>query len=207
MTHQGNPAIDRAQVPIFTTDAARPADALRAQLHAAGRRGAAPDAAGRALLAYFRFVGIATLDARAALLEELRQEVAGTRLTPRAWLPVALGEPQFELARDATIGYLGGWPASVERRARAIEDVIDWIRRDLALNGPALFCALLCGADADLLERLAGLRGRFAPEVAQGILGHCENSSSPLLQEFAVEWRTWLPEPVSSSWPPSLREA
>lgn len=175
-----------------TPTATEPVRAMLAQLRAAGRRSTAPGVAGEALVAYWAFVREIPADQRRSLLEALQAAAHEDGLTARAWLPVALGEPQFDLASEAARRYLGGWPASVERRERGIADVTDWVVRSLALNRAALLFALLEQADAEGLERLLALCHRLRDEEARVALEACDRSGRTLLADFAAQWRAQL---------------
>jgi hypothetical protein len=144
---------------------------------------------------------------RWSVLDELQRAVADGATTSRVWLPIALGDPQFELAHAAARHYLGGWPASVERREQGVADVTDWIVRSLGLNRPALLFALLEQADGDALERHGALRGRLTSAEARVVLAACERGGGDALVEFATQWRAELDAPVSSTPSPEPRAA
>jgi hypothetical protein len=162
--------------------------AMLARLRAVGRRGAPSALAGAALAAYWRHVGQSAPEQRAGMLRALRAEIAAGHLVHRACLPVALGEPDFALAREAARAYLGGWPASVERREHAVADVIDWIVRGLALNRAALCCALLDGADPATLERLGTVRARLSTPEAAIVFDSFSATSQGEVRAFLDEW-------------------
>jgi len=174
-----------------STDSARemPGNAMRVRLQAAGRRGAPSALAGEALADYWRFVGHSTLEERTDLVRGLRADIAAGRAGPRACLPVALGEPQLDLAREATRLYLGAGPTSAERREHAVADVLDWIARSLALNRAALCCALLDTASAVSLERLSTLRSRFSPHDAAAVFASFDGATVGEVAAFIEEWR------------------
>ncbi len=171
-------------------EAATRGTALRARLQAAGGRGAPPALAGAALAEYWRFVARSTVAERADVLRGLRADIAAGRAGPRACLAVALGEPQLDLAREATRAYLGAGPTSAERREHAVADVLDWIARSLALNRAALCCALLDAAGAVALERLAPLRSRFSSHEAAAVFTALGRPTSGEVAQFLEEWRT-----------------
>ena len=163
---------------------------LYLRLQAAGRRGAAAAMAGDALPDYWRFVARSTPEERAEIVRRLRADIAAGRTGPRACLAVALGEPHLELAREATRAYLGHGPTSAERREHAVDDVLDWIRRALALNRAALCCALLDTANPLSLERLASLRSRFsAPETALVFEAAGGGEGRTDVATFLEDWR------------------
>lgn len=167
-------------------------EVLYQRLRAAGRRGASPALAGDALADYWRFVAHSNVEERADIVRRLRGDIAAGRAGPRACLAAALGEPHFDLAREATRAYLGAGPTSAERREHAVADVLDWIARSLALNRPALCCALLDTAHAVSLERLAPLRSRFSPPEAAVVFGAAGAHAGTEVAAFLEEWRELL---------------
>lgn len=173
---------------------ARPLDACdetMACLRAAGRRGAAPALTGEALARYWPVVAVTRVEQRIAMLRELLEDIAAGLTTVRACVPVALGDPEFHLAREATLAYLGGWPASVDRRAQVVDEIVDWIVRGLALDRAAIFCALLERADAGCLERLARLRTRLdARETAAVLAAFRGRAIDREVTTFLEEWRS-----------------
>jgi hypothetical protein len=142
-----------------------------------------------ALIAWWRLLAPVAPAARGALLERLRRLVRRGAATPRAFLPAALGDTDATLVVAATAGYLGAGPVSLEWRARAVEDALDWIRRGLALNGGAVFVALLRLQDEDLHARLAGWRGRLSVSQRETVWSCCSGDPCPATQQFLADWR------------------
>jgi hypothetical protein len=177
----------------WTDDGVRPRDTCddtAARLRVSGRRGAAPALVGQALADYWRLVAVTGIDARRALLRALREDIAAGHTTERACVPVALGDPEFDLVRDATRAYLGGWPASVDRRAQVVDEVVDWIVRGLALHPAALVCALLDGADAACLEQLERVRRRLDIRTTEAVFAAFRNGEiGAEVATFLEEWR------------------
>jgi hypothetical protein len=183
----------RLTTPVRRNDSVRPRNACddtAARLRAAGRRGASPALVGQALADYWRLVAVTGIDARRALLRALREDIAAGHTTVRACVPVALGDPEFDLVRDATRTCLGGWPASVERRAQVVDEVVDWVVRGLALDSAALVCALLDGADAACLERLARVRSRLDVRTTEAVFAAFRHGAvGAEVAAFLEEWR------------------
>jgi hypothetical protein len=191
MTQQTSPTNVTRIDDAFVDGPLDACDAVSARLCAAGRRGATPVLIGEALAAYWRLVAVADVASRAGLLHALREDIAAGHTTVRACVPVALGDPDFQVALEAALAYVGGWPASVERRAHVVEEVVDWIVRGLALNRVALFCALLERADALCLERLARVRTRLAePEAAAVFAALRDREIDVAVATFLAEWRS-----------------
>jgi hypothetical protein len=186
----------QSQHAVATRPALRPervdVSAHRALLRAlilAGARGAVPAAVTAALMRYWQELRLASVTQRRWVIAELRAAVRRGETTSRAWLPVAVGETDPELVREAVLGYLGGTPVSIERREIAVGDALDWIRRGLALNRVAVFVALLQLGDVTIHERLAGLRGRLNGAEAAAVwcaFADCDDTPSG---DFIAEWR------------------
>jgi hypothetical protein len=165
---------------------------LLAELCECGRRGAPPERAMAALQRYWLCVAASTRVERAQLAARLQESVRSGLTAPRAWLPVALGEPDFGLARAAVAAYGGTLPCSLERRARAIDDAIDWLRRGLGLNRAATFAGLLDLAEPTVLERLAGLRSLLEPAAAFEVLSAPGLPRDDATLAFLDEWAARL---------------
>lgn len=178
----------RPASPPERADVAAHRALLRALL-TAGARGAAPALTTAALLHYWRELRLASVTQRRWVVDELRAAVRRGETTARAWLPVALGETDPALVREAVLGYLGGAPVSVERRERAAGDALDWIRRGLALNRVAVFVALLQLGDVAINERLAGLRGRLTAAEAAAVWCEFDDCDGTPSGDFIAEWR------------------
>lgn len=163
--------------------------ALLRALILAGARGAAPAAVTAALMRYWQQLRLASVTQRRWVVAELRAAVRRGETTPRAWLAVALGETDPGLVREAVLDYLGGTPASIERRERVVGDALDWIRRGLALNRVAVFVALLQLGDVTINERLAGLRGRLNEAEAAAVWCEFADCDGTPGGDFIAEWR------------------
>ena len=187
-------------IPSQLAGAVRPASpplsagavAPRALLHTllvAGARGAAREETSSALTRYWQELQSSSVTQRQWVATELRAAVRTGETTNRAWLPVALGETEAELVGQAVLGYLGVAPVSIERRELAIRDVLEWIRRGLALNRAAIFVALLQLEDPAVNERLAGLRGRLTGTEAMAVWHLLTAADGPLAGDFIADWR------------------
>lgn len=154
----------------------------------AGQRGAHGAAVSRGLVAYWQALSRVEREQRAGLLSLVRDAVRRGGTSPRAWTCIALGDPDFDIVREATAGYLGAPAASVERRGQCVADVIDWITRALPLNRAAAFAALLDLNDALLLEQLAGFRGRLSRAEAAAVWAAFAGTPSPAIGEFIAQW-------------------
>jgi hypothetical protein len=142
-----------------------------------------------ALQAWWRLLSLADATARAAVSDHVRRAVRNGDTSLRAWVPIALGEFDFALTESAVLGYLGTGPVSVERRAQAVADVLDWIRRDLPLNRAAAFAALLSLHDESVDAALAGLRGRLGTQESAAVWQRLAGDRREETRQFIAEWR------------------
>ena len=129
---------------------------------------------------------------RRAALETLRHAVRSGEAPPRALATVALGDPDAEIATAAASAYVNAWPMTIERRAAAVADVLEWIRRDLALDRAALFTALLSHGDPVVAEQLEGLRLTLTPDETTRVRHACAPAASAVVATFLEEWRQLL---------------
>jgi hypothetical protein len=164
-------------------------DHVLAALLACGRRGVMQQALTPALMMYWQCLAYSTVQQRRAVAERLHAAIRAGATTPRAWIPVALGDYDSTIVREAVLGYLGGAPVSIERRAHAVAGAFEWIRRDLSLNRVAVFVTLLQQQDAMLNERLAGLRGRLSDAEATQVWSAFAACEDALTREFIAEWQ------------------
>lgn len=167
-----------------------PATPVFEKISAAGQRGAHGLAVSHALLAYWHTLPRIDRGQRERLLAKVRDSVRRGSTTVRAWTCIALGDPDFQIVREATLGYLGTPPVSVERREQSVADVLDWIVRELPLNRAAAFAALVDLNDGAVLERLAGFRGRLTHAEAEAVWAACEQTPGQAIREFIAEWRS-----------------
>jgi hypothetical protein len=155
---------------------------------AAGRRGAEPALTTRAVLTGWRWLGGCCVAERQALHADLRQAIARGQTTPRAWLPIAVAETNPALLRAAVAGYIGSAPRSVAEREQALEDVIEWFRRDLTLDRVAVFEALLALREPAVNARLALLRGRLTAAERDRVRNGFAAATDAATREFFAEW-------------------
>jgi hypothetical protein len=168
------------------------ADDVLSILVRVGQRHAPREHVTPALLQYWRLLTQTDAAQRATLLAGLRGRVRAGATTHRAWLPVVLGETEPTLVTEAVAGYLGVPPVSVERREAALADVLDWLRRGLALNRVAVFAALLLCDDEAVLERLRAVRGSLTDAEAASVLVSTSHVTSDAVQSFCEDWRATL---------------
>jgi Xaa-Pro aminopeptidase len=129
---------------------------------------------------------------RRAALETLRYAVRSGKEPLRALATVALGDPDAAIAAAAASAYVNARPMTIERRAAAVADVLEWIRRDLALDRAALFAALLSHGDPVVAEQLEGLRLTLTPEETARVRQACRPAACAVVAAFLEEWRQLL---------------
>lgn len=110
---------------------------------------------------------------------------------PNAALTVfALGDVDDEVVVEATRAYVERAASPIEdARAVAIDDVLEWIRRGLALNGGAIFSALLDLDDPVILERLVALRLGLQPQDLETICRRYKSAPTSKVERFLEDWR------------------
>jgi hypothetical protein len=163
-------------------------DSVLRAVMAAGRRGAEPAAITRAIMLGWQWLATRSVIERRALQAQLRDAIARGHTTARAWLPLALAETDPLLLRAAVNGYLGSAPRSVEQRGQALDDVIEWFRRGLALDRVTVFVSLLMLREPGVNERLAPLRGRLTDAERERALRGCAGATDTLTCEFIADW-------------------
>jgi hypothetical protein len=168
------------------------ADRLLARLVACGVKTSAGDATGRVLCEYWTWLRRSDREHRHVLVGRLQQSIEQGRCGLRAWVPVILGDTDFDLVRGAVRSYVHTRPASLERLEQRLADSLDWIRRGLALNRAAIFAAMLERADDALLARLARLRSVLTAAEAEAVWAACIEVRDEATREFLDEWRSIL---------------
>ena len=163
-------------------------DSVLRAVMTAGRRDAGPAAITRAIMLGWQWLATRSVIERRALQAQLREAIARAHTTPRAWLPLALAEIDPLLLRAAVNGYLGSAPRSLEQRAQALDDVLEWFRRGLALDRVAVFVSLLMLREPGVNERLASLRGRLTDAERDRALRECAGATDTLTCEFIADW-------------------
>ncbi len=110
---------------------------------------------------------------------------------PRAALTVfALGDVDDEIVRTATHAYVERAASlTAGERAATVGDVLEWIRRGLALNGGAIFSALLDLDDPVILERLAALRLGLRTQDLETVCRRFKSEPTAAVEGFLEDWR------------------
>ena len=109
---------------------------------------------------------------------------------PKAALTVfALGDVDDEVVVTATHAYVEcAAPLTAAERAAAIDDVLEWIRRGLALNGGAIFSALLELDDPAIVERLAALRLGLRTQDLETVCRRFKSEPTAAVEGFLEDW-------------------
>jgi hypothetical protein len=79
-------------------------------------------------------------------------------------------------------------PLTAAERAAAIDDVLEWIRRGLALNGGAIFSALLELDDPAIVERLAALRLGLRTQDLETVCRRFKSEPTAAVEGFLEDW-------------------
>jgi hypothetical protein len=143
-----------------------------------------------ALLSYWQRLPAEPVVTRRNSLDATRERVRCGREPAAALVPIALGDVDEGIVAAATHAYVTAAmaPTSDVDPVDPIAEVVEWIRRGLALNRGAAFGALLALDDERAVERLAALRLLLSPievEVACRVLG---SSPGPIALHFLRDW-------------------
>jgi len=106
---------------------------------------------------------------------------------PEALVPFALADVDTEVVLTATRAYVDSRGGQLSREA-ALADVLEWIRRGLALNRGAVFAALLSLGDPAVNESLARLRLGLPAEEVATVCGFAAATPCSATREFLRSW-------------------
>ena len=183
--------------------AAEPAasDVLEAAIAAAAQR-SMPAELTPVLMRYWHELPRRTAGQRRQLLDAIRDRLRAGELTSRALVPFVLGDAEEGLVAAAVIDYLGTHPVSIKRRQAAIDELLDFVRRGLALNRAAVFSTLLGVADPGINDGLGGLRLTLTHPEIEAICRRAADKPSRLTRAFLGDWLLLLdaseqPDPVA----------
>ena len=144
------------------------------------------------LTRYWQELPRTSADLRRGRLEAARAAVRSGELGASALVPFALGDVDEDVVASAATAYVAAGPTSIERRLAAVNDVVEWIRRDLALNRGALFAALLSFGDVAIEDRLRGLRLTLGEADMARVMGRCSASPHASVRDFLADWHELL---------------
>jgi len=137
------------------------------------------------LMSYWRTLGARSVVARRRDLDGTRVAVRAGAIDPEALVPFALGDIDHSIVLRATHAYLD---SAGGRRAAAVDEAIEWIRRRLALNRAAVFVALLSLGDAEVLGRLRALRLALDDDEFDAVRRGADELP-PCGAEFVQQWQ------------------
>jgi hypothetical protein len=127
---------------------------------------------------------------RRANLAAACREVRSGALPQAALTVFALGDVDDQVVVTATRAYVEcAASLTAGGRAAAIGDVLEWIRRGLALNGGAIFSALLDLEDPVILERLAALRLGLRTQDLETVCRRFNSEPTAAVEGFLEDWR------------------
>ena len=126
---------------------------------------------------------------RENLATACREVRTGTR--PHESLVIfALGDVDDGIVVTATRAYLDSSARiSPDARSVAIDAAIEWVRRGLALNGGAIFHALLATGEAKTCERLASLRLALPARELESVCRCFRSEPTSRAARFLEDWR------------------
>jgi hypothetical protein len=162
-------------------------DVLEAAIAAAGQRGK-PAELTPVLMRYWHELPRRMAEQRRQLLDSIRGRLRAGELTSRALVPFVLGDAEEDIVAAAVLDYLGTQPVSVDRRHAAIGELLDWVRRGLALNRAAVFSTLLGVADPVINDGLGGLRLTLTHPEIEAICRRAAGKPSALTSAFLGDW-------------------
>jgi hypothetical protein len=160
-------------------------------------RASAPSPLSRLLETYWRALPAITSEERLQLVQRLGDAARHAPQDRRCVAVPLLGDPDDAVVFAATLAYASRGPLPLERRRLVLEQVLDWIRRGLALRRSAVFAALLSLRDAQIDDLLRPLRLRLSIEEFHAVGTTLRTQSEGAGQEFLAEWAAML-APVST---------
>lgn len=182
-----------------------PAELILACARLAGDQRA--PALSRALVCYWSALSGSATATRLQFLHGIRESVRQGRWPARAFAVAALGDADEDIVFAAALDYVARGPVPLERRDEAVLDVLEWIRRRLALNVPATFAALLSLGDADVDERLLPLRLGLAEDEFRRVAQVLAARGISHAQGFLDDWQQLLEAPVPTAQLPDFKAA
>jgi hypothetical protein len=142
------------------------------------------------LIGYWHRLPTEPCATRRANLAAACRDVRSGALPKAALIVFALGDVDDEVVVTATRAYVEcAAPLTAGERAAALDDVIEWIRRGLALNGGAIFSALLDLGDPVIVERLAALRLGLRTQDLQTVCRRFKSGPTAAVEGFLDDWR------------------
>ena len=145
-----------------------------------------------AVVDYWQKLPHRSQDARMAMLEQTRVSVHAGEAQSRALLPFVLGDHAARIVALALLDYLAVNLSETRERERRLDETIDWIRRGLALNGAAVFSALLSLADEAVDDRLRSVRLVADLEAVEQVHRELTGERAGRADRFFEEWRELL---------------
>jgi hypothetical protein len=142
------------------------------------------------LIGYWQRLPTEPCAIRRANLAAACRDVRSGALTNAALTVFALGDVDDEVVLAATRAYVEcATSRTAGGRAAAVDDVLEWIRRGLALNGGAIFSALLDLGDPVIQERLAALRLGLRTQDLETVCRRFKSDPTAAVEGFLEDWR------------------
>ena len=139
------------------------------------------------LISYWHRLPSEAPSARRKALDTTRDRIRAGLEPPAALVPFALADVDESIVIAATRDYVAAAASGTGATDEVITEVIDWVRRGLALNRGAVFGALLGLGDERFEQRLAGLRLTLSPseiETACRVVGPATGRVAAFLKDW-----------------------
>ena len=139
------------------------------------------------LLAYWRETLPLPVAARRRALDLVCRHARRDATCLSDMLPFALGDPDEDVVYRATLAHVGAYPPRATALG-ATADAIEWVRRRLAVNCAAVFCALLSLGDERVLEALLPLRSTLGADEFAAIRRRLGSECPAPARAFLATW-------------------
>ena len=186
-----NAVIEQAAPPAAVLSVLDPVTKLESGLLAQART-SAPSPLSRLLETYWRALPAITSEERLQLVQRLGDATRHAQQDRHCVAVPLLGDPDDAVVFAATLAYASRGPLPIERRRLVLEQVLDWIRRGLAVRRSAVFAALLSLRDTQIEDFLRPLRLRLSVEEFHAVVATLRARSEGAGQEFLDEWAALL---------------
>ena len=141
-----------------------------------------------ALISYWHRLPSESPAARRKALDTTRERIRAGLEPPAALVPFALGDVDESIVIAATRDYVAAAASGTGATDEVITEVIDWVRRGLALNRGAVFGALLALEDERVVERLAALRLVLSAAEVEALGRVLGGEPGPRATAFLRDW-------------------
>ncbi len=141
-----------------------------------------------ALIDYWHRLPATPASIRSQALQRTCQRVRAGELAPDALVPYALADIDDDVVCGAVSEYLDSNATRARTHGEPVDNTLEWIRRNLALNRGAVFAAVLGRGDPALNERLAPLRLTLSADEVATVGRRAALRSCPHARQFLSDW-------------------